>query len=380
MGIAVHTPPTSLAQAELPELPLVTVERAGDTHHAPGGQRLDTLSLRSRAAGFEGPGARYAAAYRADWTAQSFESALKQLNGAGLEGSGLLPLVVLPYLNEEKLAVLAGRQVSGLDLCGNALLIFPGRVLVQRSGQPNRFRVERRLQSPYTGRASLVGRALLAQPSFGTAGGLLAFIHGRGGELSQALVSRSLRALEDELIVSQSRGQGVRLIQPARLLDRLARGWQALAERPGPQEDRLLWRGRVELPPEDLLPTLAARAQAGGARLTATGLTSASRLTNLSSGDLTSVYIDDARNLLSGLEAQETRRFPNLELWRPPDEAVYFDTVQGQEGGVWASPLQAYLEMANGDARTQQAASSLRAAMLERAQDLATGEALGDGA
>ena len=366
---SVHTPPDDLMQVALPTLPMLKLEFGRDlVGSRRDGQIMRVLNVQSPAAGFQDVRASFAVVYKPNWTSQSFETAIRQHQSAALSGP-VLPLVMLPYLDEEKLEILADRQISGLDLCGNALLIIPGRLLVQRSGQPNRFRVERGLKSPYTGKASLVGRALLVQPHFKTANALLEFIRAQQGDLSQALVSRTLKALTDDLVVSGGNGQAIEVLQPEKLLDRLVEGWLTSAGGIAGREQRLLWRGRVPLPDmkgSDYVLRSILNVQAGQQRqrLVMTGLSSASTWTNLSSGDLHAVYVDAVGDLLVGLNAEETRRFPNLELWRPPDEAVYFDARHDADGGRWASQVQTYLEMVNGDARTQAAAVALRASIL----------------
>ena len=368
MAISVHSPPQRLTQADLPSVPLVTIELDRDLIGSKRDwQLMHKISVRSRVGGFDSDTVTFAVVYKTSWTAQSFEAAIKQLDSAAFSAP-VLPLILLPYLDEAKLEVLATWQISGLDLCGNALLMVPGRLLVQRSGQPNRFKIERGLKSPYTGKASLVGRALLEQPHFETANELLAFIRTHGGDLSQALVSRTLKALEDDLVAEQGKGQGIMVLQPGKLLDRLVEGWKTYADRPANREERLLWRGRVSLADSsrstsETMNAMLSAQTVHHQRLVMTGLSSAARWTNLSSGEMQSFYVDAVGDLLRGYNAEETRRFPNLELWRPPDEAVYFDALEDHYGR-WASPVQTYLEMVTGDARTQDAAQALRASLL----------------
>ncbi len=369
MATSVHSPPERLTQADLPLVPLVTIELDRDLIGSKRDwQIMHKLNVRSRVNGFDTSVVTFAAVYKTNWTAQSFEAAIKQLDSAAFSAP-VFPLVLLPYLDEAKLEVLAARQISGLDLCGNALLIVPGKLLVQRSGQPNRFKIERGLKSPNMGKASLVGRTLLVRPQFDTANNLLEFIRVQGGDLSQALVSRTLKALAEDLVVSNDKGRGIEVLQPEKLLDRLVEGWQASAGGIARREQRLLWRGRVPLPDMEgsdyvLRSILNVQASQQRQRLVMTGLSSASTWTNLSSGDLHAVYVDAVGDLLVGLNAEETRRFPNLELWRPPDEAVYFSARHDADGGRWASQVQTYLEMATEDARTQAAAVALRASIL----------------
>ena len=50
------------------------------------------------------------------------------------------PMIVVPYLSPERLDELEAEQVSGVDLCGNGIVIVPDRLYICRSGQPNLYR------------------------------------------------------------------------------------------------------------------------------------------------------------------------------------------------------------------------------------------------
>ena len=68
----------------------------------------------------------------------------KAVQGTALEARhrvhshGLGPLIIVPYLSEKRLGELQVLEVSGLDLCGNGILLGP-HFSIWRSGQPNRF-------------------------------------------------------------------------------------------------------------------------------------------------------------------------------------------------------------------------------------------------
>lgn len=290
--------------------------------------------------------------YRPDWTTRSFEAALEHSRTA----PPAHPMVVLPYLSDEKLNSLAAAQVSGMDLCGNALILVPGRWLLRYSGRPNRFKNPQQLKDPYRGKSAMVARALLKQPAFRTAQDLHHYIRERGGELSQPLVSRSLEQLRQDVVVGTQGPYRVYLLQPERLLDRLAEGW-------GRVRAKTLWRGRVRHP--DLLPALFANARRKGVRIAVTGAGSASHhVSNLTGSSLIQLYTQGVESLLEGLETTPDDPFPNLELRSPPDPSVFFDLKPGPDDTLWASDVQAYLELHWGDARQKEGATRLRAEIL----------------
>lgn len=311
---------------------------------------------------FDGHEETFSANYKARWDRRSFEAALTaSARSANAPSSGKLrPLVILPYLSEEHLTELARRSVSGLDLCGNGVISVPGRWFVQRSGQPNRFRIEQELRNPYKASASLVARTLLRQPAFRKLDDLHAEITRRGGQMSLALVSRAIKRLEEEVIVQSAPGTRVRLVQPDRLLDRLA-------AQPEPGRSSHIWRGRIALPTAEFLPRLFSAAAIYGVRVAMTGIGSAAHHAALNMEDVAHIYAADTDILLKNLPVKSDDRFANLEIRVPHSKSVYFDTEQDERGVIWASPVQSYLEMVHStDARLHEGAEAIRAALLNR--------------
>jgi hypothetical protein len=301
---------------------------------------------------------RFIPNYRPDWSQRNFEIALTSAK----QVTGDLPLMVLPYLSPERLEVLEREQISGFDLCGNGLIIVPGQWLVRSTGQPNRFRIEQSLRNPFAGKASLVGRVLLRQPVFRRLEDLQREIERRGGQLSQALVSRTVARLEQEVIVGPDSGNRVRLLQADRLLDQLARAWTA-------RRSKVIWRGRVSLLTTEFLAKLFAAAANQEIQAIMTGLGSASHYTGISMEDTAYIYTDQPEALLRGLPTTPDARFANLELRQAPDPSVYFDADIDQRGIRWASPVQTCLEMLSGDARLYDSAQPLRERLIREGQD-----------
>jgi hypothetical protein len=61
---------------------------------------------------------------------------------------------------------------------------------------------------------------------------------------------------------------------------------------------------------------------------------------------------------LNDIDFTETTRFPNIEVIETDNQIVYFDS-QNQQNFYWLSPLQTYLELANGGKREQETADSM---------------------
>ena len=83
---------------------------------------------------YDGSAYMFLAKYKPSWTERNFQAALVQIEGhiaAHTEKKErLYPLVILPFLSEAHLEELVRRRVSGLDLCGNGVIIVPKRLFV----------------------------------------------------------------------------------------------------------------------------------------------------------------------------------------------------------------------------------------------------------
>ena len=308
---------------------------------------------------------RFAVEYKRLWTPQAFLGAVQkaqlvpppQLSGRGQRD--LLPLVVLPYLSEDQLRELVERAVSGLDLCGNGVLTVPqDGLLLFRTGRPNRFRTSAPLKNVYRGASALVARTLLLRADYPSVDALWQETRTRGAAVSLATVSKVLKVLEEDLIVSR-KNRTLRLLQPEKLLDKLRENY-ALPRVVGN------WRGKVSLDLETLKAALVRNAANAGAALAATGVGSVVRYAVMATEDTLAVYTDTAASRLLGdlPVAPAGNRFPNLEIRETQDRTVYFDAQPDLAGYPWASPLQTYLEMAQGEERLYQSAEQVRERIL----------------
>ena len=271
---------------------------------------------------------------------------------------GTYPMVIVPYLSFGKLQELEAAGVSGLDLCGNGVLVVPGTMLVFRSGQPNRFPQSAKLRNVYRGKSSLVGRAFLLRPEFPQVKDLVILLKERGGSVAFSTVSKALKRLEEELVISRQ-GGSIRLMQADVLMDNLASNYEAPAT-----AERL--RGKHALPREEFIQRLTTSAWKKTGKLILTGSASSERYATMAGEPAVSLYTTlSPRSLLAapGLDVQETDRFPNVEILRTDDARAFFDPRV--EGGIpYASPIQTWLELASGDKRQKDAAKQVRLGIL----------------
>ena len=269
------------------------------------------------------------------------------------------PLIQVPYLSPERLEELEREQVSGIDLCGNGVVIIPGRLLVIRSGQPNCYRDSRPLNNPYRGRSAMVARMLLTHLSWPSLGSLVSSIRQANIGLSLAQTSKAIRALEEDLIVAKF-GKTIKLQEPGRLLDRLASEWR-----------KPIIKGRATLRLPMHATQWAARLSSDPAlQWAVTGETSASRYVMFSQTGPSRIAVSDlARSVaLLGGTPEPVPNFADIELLEMEEPGIYFANVTDSDGVRWAIRLHTWLELRGGDARQQEAARDLRQQLLREDQ------------
>ena len=265
-----------------------------------------------------------------------------------------LPMILVPYLSPERMVELEREGVSGIDLCGNGVVIVPGQLYLSRSGQPNLYPESRPLINPYRGRSSMAVRMVLSRRRWETLKDLAEAVAKAGCGLSLSQVSKAVQALQEDLIVSKREG-GITLLDPVRLLDRIGDAWR----KPELSGTRLL-----RLPSG--MDWSRALGSVSGLRWAVTGESSARNYTALGEGGPLRVAVDDlakAAGALAG-EAEVVPAFADIELRETDDPGTYFQVEADASGRRWASRIQCWLELQSGDARQKQAAGEVRAQIL----------------
>jgi len=332
-------------QAQLPPLELRLLDAEA---LANGNRRSDWIVELA----WEDEVARFAVEYTRVSTPKNLQVALAQLRSLGLSPDPLLPMVMAPYLDPSELDQLVEQQISGIDFCGNGVVIVPGRWLVYRTGQPNRYPSSAPIKQIYRGKSSLVGRLLMLGGGYPQVSGLRDAIEERGAKISLGTVSKVLKVLEQELIVS--REDGVAVVQPDLLLDRLAENYE-------PPADLERIRGRLPERP-GLLEEVTSLAQEKGIKLAAGG---ALRYAQIPASDrYPPIYVESLDELVDPIAFQRMERFANVEFRETRDPLVYFDRRR-VEDVWWSSPVQTYLELTQGGIRDREFAAELRVRLLE---------------
>ena len=266
----------------------------------------------------------------------------------------LWPMVLFPYLPDDRLQELERQGISGIDLCGNGVVTVPGEWLVYRTGRPNLYPQSYPIKNVFRGASSLVARVFLLRPTYKAVGEIRDEIRNRGNTIALSTVSKALARLEEELIVGRQSGE-IRLLQPEKLLQRLVENY-----RPPEITQRLI--GKSLIPPEGLLLKQSNWAAENGISLVLTGASSVRFYATMAQEDLLSVYCSDVAGLLKclGPDFREQDRFANLELLETRDELVYLD----RRLCVWASAVQTYLELATSGKRERETAEQVKAVIL----------------
>jgi hypothetical protein len=306
--------------------------------------------------------AKFAVECKALSTPKAFQDGLNLLKTSSLP-RGYWPLLVLPFLSERQLQELEREGISGIDLCGNGVVVVPDMFAVFRSGEKNRFTSSAPIKNIYRKNSSMVGRVFLLRSGYETVQEICAEINRRNllvnrwekRPMSLSTVSKSLKTLEEDLVVE--RNDIIRLLQPDKLLEKLSQNYD-----PPKSKERV--RLKVPEESETLRRLLLKQSQELSLPLVATGITSVGQFAVMQRGDLLSIYCPRSDMLLDRLSGSQSDRFPNLELIETEDETVYFDARQ--EGNFWwASPVQVYLELMAGDKRDQETAEQLKSYIMK---------------
>jgi hypothetical protein len=306
--------------------------------------------------------AKFAVECKSLSTPKAFQDGLNRLKTASLP-NGWSPLLFVPFLSVRQLEELEREKISGLDLCGNGLVVVPEVFAVLRSGEKNRFVSSAPIKNIYRKNSSMVGRVFLIRSGFETVQGVCAEINlrnmlvksGDKRPITLPTVSKALKTLEEDLIIA--RGDTIRLLQPDSLLEKLRENYFP----PNIKE-----RVRLKIPDEAgaVVGLLLKESQALGLPLVASGISSVGQYAVMQRADLLSVYCPRLDVLLERVSGSPTDRFPNLEIMVTEDETVYFDARRGGDFW-WASPVQVYLELMAGDKRDRETAEQVRSFLLK---------------
>ena len=298
----------------------------------------------------------FAAELRARSTPRAFEEALRRIERA-VQGTPYYPMLVTPYLREGQLEELQQQQVSGIDLSGNGVIAIPGKLLVFRTGKPNKFPDSAPTKYAYRGTTSLVARAFICRTEYDSLADIEEEIRARGGRVAISTISKALKRLESDLIVDRS-GDLIRLRQPAKLLDQLSASY-------GESKVTRTFTGSTRQDLAKLASTAGKETQ-----LVLTGKSSLDAYAVMGRDEWPVFYTRSIDRVIDtwGKKVEATSRFIDLEVRQTDDPTVYFDTrLKGDL--PYASPVQVYLEYGAGDKREREVAEQVREFVLRELKE-----------
>ena len=309
-------------------------------------------------------------------TPKEFATAVLQIQAWDLPDD-MYPMLLLPYLRPEQLDELEQLGISGVDLCGNGVITIPGRLKVYRTGKPNRFKSTATIKNVYRGKTSLVARIFAEQSSFSSLQTLREAIVERDALSATGLtkpiglstVSKAIKTLEQDLIISREGDGTIRLLQRDVLLEKLQSNDQ-------PLEGQEAMKLKVET--DDLREWVRFYTDAPNQLAVVSGLSSTSQYAVMQRAEIYQLYTPDAEALADRMTgrggasnvppseqpAEESDRFENVVLIQSKRPIDYFDVRTGV-GLPWASPLQTWLELMRGDKRDQETAEQVRELLLK---------------
>jgi DNA-binding transcriptional ArsR family regulator len=338
-----------------------------------------TAAVRERSAGqfrpdaeielaWQGRTRRFIAECRTAATPKQLEGALSQLRSYierdRKAGRQRFPLLIAPYLSPATLERLEKEGISGIDLSGNGIVTIPGEWLVVKTGAENQYPSSAPIKNIYRGRSSLVCRALLLRPEYPSVGAIVeALRNDTGGDtgVTQATVSKVLKSLEEELLIARSggsQGTSISLKQPGELLDRLAQEYV-----PPRTSQTLRGNPTEQSAARTPIAILADAARKAGVRYAVDTVMSYAPFPG---AEDTPIYVESLAPIVDAGAVRENDRFATVRLIETSDPIAYFDTRV--VGGVCrASPIQVYLELANGTQRERDISGSIRSRILAEA-------------
>ena len=284
----------------------------------------------------------------------------------------LQPLIIVPYLSEESLRSLEENETSGVDLCGNGILITED-FQFRRSGQPNRYKDTRPIRNAFSGDSSIFARCFLLRDHYSSLRDLVEFAHQRTfgvhptnktNALTQSTASKVVHALIDDLAVIKNGGK-LEIQDKRRLLKLLRQGYRKAA--------LLNVTGTTPLSQDQIYQVLREERTKGSLRSVATGLSSAGYYQVLSGDNRLAFYVDNLAVASNKLQIRPGKAFANIELHEYRSNAVYFDSREDGDK-LWASPIQTWLELMDQGPREQEAAIEIEQMLLRQHGD--TGQCL----
>jgi hypothetical protein len=115
-----------------------------------------------------------------------------------------MTMIVVSYLRPEVLNRLEEVEISGIDLSGKGLVQVPSKRLVRRTVEKKiRFPASTPIKNVYRGTSSLVPRVFFSSTPYDNISPVQDEITHRGGKIPIGTISKAIKLLEADLIISR---------------------------------------------------------------------------------------------------------------------------------------------------------------------------------
>lgn len=236
--------------------------------------------------------------------------------------------------------------MSLVDLSGNAR-VRDDPLYISVEGKPSRFSQRGRPSSPFAPKGSRIARVLLLDPSRWWRQKDLA----EATELDDGYVSRVVRRLEDDELLTRNDGQ-LRARNAELLLDAWADDYRF--------DRHDVVAGHMSGSGVDLASAIHHRLDEAGVEHAFTGLPAAWAFDQHARFRLCSLYVDgDPRDAAAAIALRRNEKGANVQLIGPNDTGV-FEGQRDVGGYPCVSPVQVYLDLGHLPERAKEAANHLR--------------------
>ena len=260
------------------------------------------------------------------------------------QNKDLIPTLIVPYLSDKIVDRLKSNNLCGLDLNGNYYIVTPDFVAV-RLDKKNQYKESAYIKDIYSRNSSIVGRFLLREKKlFSSVNEIYNGIRNLGGTISLSTVSKVLKGLEEQLIISKDKNE-IKLLQPDKLLNNLKENYIA------PSVQRTI---KLNLP-ENMSEAKRLLFDTIGSKWIWAGESCAAFYATTTPINSFTVFVR-GKNNPGLLEPDISLRFYNYIIYflPPVEEYVFFDSQDYK-----ASKLQSYLELSQLDKREKEIARDI---------------------
>ncbi len=269
-----------------------------------------------------------------------------------------IPLVIAPFIGQKQAEILEKENISWLDLSGNMSVKALPNIYIEKKGNPNKYPDTAPIKNIFKGTSSLVSRALILKPKgFSSLGEIVDFINQKGGKITKGTVSKVLKSLEDNLLITKSK-KGIKVNKPKELLDKLADSYSEYLSK---ETNKAIY----SILSFDKLKYILNNSEIDYAA----NLFFASELKGLGVSNQRTFYVNSLSKLTQLLNQ-------NLEIGSIDEQYGKFDFKENKEPFIWfnlkkqnglnvVDDLELYLELINTSPRGPKIAESLKKRILE---------------